>query len=211
MGFEDANALLQGGGSPIIKFARIGDSVTGLLLDAEVTDQTEPSGKVVVDEKSGKPKKQIIYTLQTDLRDPSIEDDDGVRRVFAKWAIRQAIEEELARQGLEKVGLQANGKLTLTHNATKKSGTVGFSDMKLFEAKYERPGLPTSVDAPAPAGGSGIPSAVDLVAKYGQQAVDMAQGIYGGAPNTPFAVIAQATNIPEAELKPFLTGETGPF
>ena len=201
MAFEDANALLAGGGDPIIKFAKIGDSVTGLLLDAEVVDQTTPQGTVVVDEKTGRVKKQIIYTLQTDLRDPMIEDDDGKRRVFAKWAIQQAISEALQEQGLEKVGLKANGKLTIIHTSTKAAGTKGFSDMKLFEARYEAPGLPSSTGETAPAAPAG---SIDLVAKYGQQPVDTAMSILNGAPNTPLAVVAQATQISEADLKAFL-------
>lgn len=211
MGFEDANALLSTGGDPIVKFAKIGDSITGFLVDAEVADQTTPQGAPVVDEKTGRVKKQIIYTLQTDERDPSIEDDDGKRRVFAKWAIQQAISEELREQGLEKVGLRPNGKLTITHTSVKPASTRGFSDMKLFTVKYEAPGLPSSTEDSGASVATETGEVVDLVGKYGQTAVDMAQSIYNGAPNTPIAVIAQATSIPEAELKPFLTGEYGPF
>jgi len=211
MGFNDANELLAGGGDPTIKFANLGDSVEGLLLDAEVVDQTTPQGDTVYDKKTGKVKKQIIYTLQTDLRDPAIEDDDGKRRVFAKWAIQQAITDALREAGLERVGLQANGRIKITHNATKKSDTRGFSDMKLFEAQYTPPALASSTE-PAP---SSAPAAadedVDLVATYGQQAVDMAFQIYNTSPDTPMAIISQATKIPEAHLRPALTGEIGPF
>jgi hypothetical protein len=203
MGFEDANALLQGGGDPIIKFAKLGDSVTGLLLDAEVVDQTTPQGATVVDEKTGRVKKQIIYTLQTELRDPFIEDDDGKRRVFAKWAIQQAITEALQEAGLEKVGLKPNGKLTITHSSVKPASTRGFSDMKLFEAKYEAPGLPSSTDD-APVAEKAPAGSTDLVGKYGQQPVDMALGILNGAPNTPLNVIAQASGIAVEDLQAFV-------
>lgn len=219
MGFNDANELLRTGGSPIVKFDRIGSSVTGKLLDAEVVDQTTPQGDPVVDTKTGRVKKQIIYTLQTAERDASIEDDDGKRRVFAKWAIQAAISDALRDMGLEKVGLQANGTLTITHTSTKPATTRGFSDIKLFEAKYVPPTLASSTEpaeeaAPATTStgaGDGLLTKEQLAAKYGQASVDMAWQIYTAAKNTPLAVIAQASNIPAAELQFALTGEGGPF
>lgn len=217
MGFNDANALLQTGGDPIVKFDRIGASVTGKLLDAEVVDQTTPQGDVVTDQKTGRVKKQIVYTLQTTERDPSIEDDDGKRRVFAKWAIQAAITDCLREMGLEKVGLQPNGVLTITHTSTKPAQTRGFSDIKLFTATYQPPSLATTVEAPAQeevvtaANAGGDLTKEQLVAKYGQQAVDMAFQIYGASPATPLHVIAQASNIPEADLRFALTGEGSAF
>lgn len=219
MGFNDANALLQTGGSPIVKFDRIGASVTGKLLDAEVVDQTTPQGDVVTDAKTGRVKKQIVYTLQTTERDPSIEDDDGKRRIFAKWAIQAAISDCLREMGLEKVGLQPNGVLTITHTSTKPAQTRGFSDLKLFTATYQPPALASTTEpAPAPAGTEETITVADvnltraeLTAKYGEQAVNMAFQIYGASPATPLHVISQASNIPEADLRFALTGEGSAF
>jgi hypothetical protein len=212
MGFNDANALLQTGGDPIAKFNAIGDSITGILVDAEVVDQTTPQGEVVTDTKTGRVKKQIVYTLQTDERDAAIEDDDGKRRVFAKWAIQQAITEALQEQGLEKVGLQEGGKITITHTHTKPASTKGFSDMKLFTVKYEKPGPKGLATPSASTGDTDVYKTKEqLVAEYGQQSVDMAWQIYGASPQTPLNVIAQASNIPEADLRFALTGEGSAF
>lgn len=193
MGFADANSLLSGPRQPIAKFDRVGDSVTGTLVDAEVAPVTSPTGETQVD-KNGNPRQQIIYTLQTDERDPEIDDDNGQRRVFAKWAIQKAISTCLTDAGLSKVGLQEGGKLTITHTGTQKATQRGYSDIKLYEASYVAPparSLPSvgSEDAAKP------------VEKYSQQQMDTAFSIYNANPDTPLDVISAATKIPVSELQ----------
>lgn len=201
MGFSDANMLLSGPRQPIAKFDRIGDSVTGTLLDAEVAPVTSPTGETQMD-KNGNPKQQIIYTLQTDERDPEIEDDDGKRRVFAKWAIQRAISTCLAESGLAKVGLQEGGTLTIKFSGTQKASQRGYSDIKLYEASYVAPPARTlastthgSEDA-APAA-----AAEPAAGEYTQQQMDTAFSIYNANPDTPLEVISAATKIPVAELQ----------
>ena len=138
MGFADANSLLSGPRQPIAKFDNVGDSVTGTLVDAEVAPVTSPTGEAQLD-KNGNPRQQIIYTLQTDERDAEIDDDNGQRRVFAKWAIQKAISTCLTDAGLSKTGLQEGGKLTITHTGTQKASQRGYSDIKLYEASYTPP------------------------------------------------------------------------
>jgi len=191
MAFSDANALLSGPKQPIAKFDKIGDAVIGTLIDAEVAPVTDPMGNVQYD-KNNNPKQQIIYTLQTDERDPEIEDDDGQRRVFAKWAIQKAISTCLAEAGLAKAGLQEGGRLTITFSATQKASQRGYQDIKLYTAAYEPPparSLVTST-APAPAGN-----------KHPQDMVDMAFKMYQTNPSTPLEVMSTATNIPVADLQ----------
>jgi hypothetical protein len=200
MGFNDANMLLSGPRQPIAKFEKIGDSVTGTLLDAEVAPITSPTGEVQVD-KNGNPKQQIIYTLQTEERDPEIDDDDGKRRVYAKWAIQKAISECLADAGLASQGLQEGGVLTVTHTATQKASQRGYSDIKLFKAEYVPP--------PArklPSGPTQVASAAAAVSasSYTDEQVQMAYQIHTNKPDTPLSVISAATGIPEADLEGIL-------
>ena len=203
MGFSDANQLLSGPRQPIAKFDRIGDLVTGTLLDAEVAPVTSPTGETQVD-KNGNPKQQIIYTLQTDERDPEIEDDDGKRRVFAKWAIQRAISTCLAESGLAKVGLQEGGTLTIKFSGTQKASQRGYSDIKLYEASYTAPPPRTlasgfgSEDVPQTAS---TPVAAAPAAAYSQQQMDTAFSIYNANPDTPLEVIEAATKIPVSELQ----------
>ena len=203
MGFNDANMLLSGPRQPIVKFDNIGDSVTGVLIDAEVAPITSPTGEVQTD-KNGNPKQQIIYTLQTDERDAEIDDDDGKRRLYAKWAIQKAISECLADAGLGSNGLQEGGTLTVTHTSTQKASQRGYSDIKLYKAEYVAPparSLPTG-----PMKGS----AADAVASIGgkpaftDEQVQMAYQIHTTSPDTPLEVISAATKIPVADLKGIL-------
>ncbi len=191
MAFSDANALLSGPKQPIAKFDKIGDFVAGALVNAEVAPVTDPMGNVQYD-KNNNPKQQIIYTLQTDERDPEIEDDDGQRRVFAKWAIQKAISTCLAEAGLAKAGLQEGGKLTITFSATQKASQRGYQDIKLYTAAYEPPparSLATST-APSPE-----------TSKHPQEMVDLAFKMYQTNPSTPLEVMSAATNIPVADLQ----------
>lgn len=205
MGFSDANQLLSGPRQPIAKFDRIGDSVTGTLLDAEVAPVTSPTGETQVD-KNGNPKQQIIYTLQTDERDPEIEDDDGKRRVFAKWAIQRAISTCLAESGLAKVGLQEGGKLTIKFSGTQKASQRGYSDIKLYEASYTAPPPRTlasnvgSEDTHNPVSGAPAPTATE----FSEQQLETAFSIFKANPDTPLEVISAATKIPVAELEGLL-------
>lgn len=199
MGFSDANMLLSGPRQPIAKFDRIGDSVTGTLLDAEVAPVTSPTGETQVD-KNGNPKQQIIYTLQTDERDSEIEDDDGKRRVFAKWAVQRAISTCLAEAGLAKVGLQEGGTLTITFSGTQKASQRGYSDIKLYEAKYVAP--PARTLASSVGSEDAAPAAsAEPAGEYTQQQMDTAFSIYNANPDTPLEVISAATKIPVSELQ----------
>lgn len=200
MGFSDANMLLSGPRQPIAKFDRIGDSVTGVLLDAEVAPVTSPTGETQVD-KNGNPKQQIIYTLQTDERDPEIEDDDGKRRVFAKWAIQRAISTCLAESGLAKVGLQEGGTLTIKFSGTQKASQRGYSDIKLYEASYVAPPARTLASSVGSEDAAPAASTEPAAGEYTQQQMDTAFSIYNANPDTPLEVISAATKIPVSELQ----------
>lgn len=203
MGFADANRLLSGPREPIAKFEAIGDTITGTLIDAEVAPITAPDGTVQTD-KNGNPKQQIIYTLQTDERDSEIEDDDGKRRVYAKWAIQKAISECLTNAGLANIGLQEGGKLTITHSSTQKASQKGYSDIKLYTAEYAPPpprGLPTSPSQATPTVST---TGVATAAKYTDEQIQMAYRIHQNAPDSDLAVISAATGIPTEDLSEIL-------
>lgn len=193
MGFNDANMLLSGPKQPIARFDNVGDFITGTLIDAEVAPITAPTGEIQTD-KSGNPKQQIIYTLQTKERDAEIEDDDGQRRVFAKWAIQRAISNCLADMGLARVGLQEGGTLTITHSGTQPASQRGYNDIKLYEASYVAPparSLPTEVGS-AKKASSG---------EFDSDAHRMAFALRKNNPQTPLDVIAAATNLSMDELE----------
>lgn len=69
----------------------VGERVKGRILDATVTQQTNTKFEPLFF-PDGKPRSQVVVTFQTQLRDPEIEDDDGIRRFFAKGGAVQTDE-----------------------------------------------------------------------------------------------------------------------
>ena len=74
-------------GGKWVKLTEVGDKVTGVILDAEMVNRTDPEGNVVLNKKSGKPRRIARLRLQTD--DDS--DDDGVRIFDANESAQDAL------------------------------------------------------------------------------------------------------------------------
>lgn len=135
--YDDATDFLTGGGKPTFKFSNVGDTVVGTLVACEKNQQTEPDGTLKwFDEAKTKPLQQLVMTLQTDLRDSAIDNDDGQRRIFVKGAMREAVAAAVKKAGAP---LADGGKLAVRHTGTKPAEIRGHSATKLYEAMYEPP------------------------------------------------------------------------
>src|SRR5687768_5474607 len=96
---QTADDLIHGSGLPYCKFNNVGDSVTGKVIKADP--------RQAVDFKTGEPKffkdnspiMELVITLQTDLRDPTIEDDDGKRVLYAGNRMLKAIKAAVREHG----------------------------------------------------------------------------------------------------------------
>lgn len=89
--------------------------IEGEILDFTERDRTDPDGNVVFKKGTSNPRKEWVFVLKTDLRDPERDDDDGTRNVSfnesAQRAIAKAIKESGAKAtvgGRLKVGVKAN-------------------------------------------------------------------------------------------------------
>lgn len=83
---EGVRDLLDGGpGKPSWggKGTPIGAKITGVPVEMESTQQRNLEGGLLFFD-DGKPRMQLVITLQTSMRSEDIQDDDGQRRVFAK-------------------------------------------------------------------------------------------------------------------------------
>jgi len=118
---QTANDLLMGGGgAPSANFKSEGASITGRIvaisepyLEREYDPNAPGQGKLKTFPKSGDPIMTFNFDVATDLRDPSIDDDDGVRRVYMDGArIKKAFREHLRAIGAP--GLEVGGQITLT-------------------------------------------------------------------------------------------------
>ncbi|AFN37810.1 hypothetical protein FGG44_gp69 [Mycobacterium phage MacnCheese] len=143
---NDSYGFLGGGGPASAKFASHGDVVGGVIaVEPEQRQQTDMKTNEGLTWKDGSPRMQLIVTVQTDLNDPEIEDDDGLRRLFVKGEMRKAVQKAVIQAGAK--GLDVGGELYVTYVGDgEKKGNL--SAPKLYTATYAKP---AAGSAPAPA------------------------------------------------------------
>lgn len=138
---SDVSNFLAPSGIPACKFPAIGTTVTGkIVAPPEVQQQTEIGTGRPLTFDDGKPRQQLVITIQTDQRDPEISDDDGQRRVFVtgtKASEGGGMLGAFKRAGI--TDLQVGGTLTVkyTHDGARTS--PAYSPPKQYEASYAPP------------------------------------------------------------------------
>jgi hypothetical protein len=134
------DGLMEGAGARQFKFEKIGDTVEGVVEAVQKQQQTDPENGQPVTWPNGDPKFQFVFTLATSL-DPADADDDGRRRIFAKYKLLQAIQDavRLAKHSGSVVG----GTLKVQHHATEPPKLKHHSPTKLYRAKFT-PGAATA-------------------------------------------------------------------
>lgn len=81
-----------------------GDSVTGVIEKIETTQVNDFQTKQPAYWNEGRPKEQIHVIIQTQLRDPSVDDDDGRRSLWIKgWGIQLKAFRDACRQAGVKI------------------------------------------------------------------------------------------------------------
>lgn len=145
---KDPNDLLLGGGVPTAKFPNVGDTHVGRVLDAEVTQQTDIDGNLLFWD-DGKPREQIVATLQTEERDPSIEDDDGRRKLYIKGQMMKAVADAMRKAGAKQI---VGGRLAVRFESQAAPDKPGRSGKKIYAAAFEAGAAPAVDDLLAGAG-----------------------------------------------------------
>ncbi|AHZ95621.1 hypothetical protein PBI_OKIROE_60 [Mycobacterium phage OkiRoe] len=111
--------FLAGGGAPTAKFPNgVYGTVNGGRIVAEpVVEQQRDydTGKPLTYD-DGNPKMQMVVTIQTDLRDPSISDDDGKRRLFVRSGMRAAVQKAVQAAGVDFLAVGGDLQVTYTHD-----------------------------------------------------------------------------------------------
>lgn len=137
LNYDELDDLFSGGGAPAASFSEIGDSITGVILNAEARQQTDFDSGEALTWDDGKPRMEVVITLSTKLRDPEIEDDEGERRLFCRGqmltAMRGAVKK--AKDKKPRIG----GRLTVTFSDEGEQKKRGFNKPKLFTVTYEPP------------------------------------------------------------------------
>lgn len=127
--------LMGGGGAPTAKFPTPGTTVSGRITQKPTVEQQR-------DIKTGDPKfwsdgnpmMQLVVTVQTELRDPTIDEDDGRRRLFVKGVMKNAIADAVRNAGAR--GLEVGGTLAVTYTHDGVAKERGMSPPKQYTATY---------------------------------------------------------------------------
>lgn len=202
----NANDVLMGSaGAPTAKFDEPGATWEGQIVappqahQVRKYDKDNPGGGELQFFPSGDPIMGVAVDIQTTVRDATIEDDDGVRRVYLdgrynKEAVRNAVRAAGA-QGLEVGG---HLKITFTHREdptdkrSRKFWTVVYTPAG-NSALMEEPAPQTPVAAPTPPAAPAVQAAPAPAAAAGPSPADTAKQLI--AAGLDDATIAKATEL----------------
>lgn len=147
---SDANELIMGNSIPSCAFK---DEKT--THEGTITALAASQARVYLkpDELAfwpdGQPKMQAVITMQTDERDPEIENDNGMRRLYVSSPrMREAIAAAVKKAGATK--LAVGGKLGVQFTRRDPAGKNPDNLPKLYGAKYEVPPAGSEFTEPAP-------------------------------------------------------------
>lgn len=147
--------LMGGGGAPSAKFPQPGTTVAGRITEQPRLEQqrdfTTGEAKFW---KDGNPQMQLIVTVQTDQRDPQIDEDDGRRRLYVKGALKNAVADAVRAAGAR--GLEVGGHLTVTYTHDGQATQRGMNPPKQYTAQYTAAAV-AELTAPDP----GVPAGVN--------------------------------------------------
>ena len=147
---NDVESFLSSGGKSA-KFESMGDMIAGEITDVSVQDQRNMDSGQVMTWDDGLPRKQMVISLQTDLRED--DDDDGVRKVYVKggnYTVDQgsgASGKTALQQACKKAGVkipEAGGTLKVAFTGLGVKTNRGFSAPKLFTMSYQPPKIAAS-------------------------------------------------------------------
>ncbi|MDF2848997.1 MAG: hypothetical protein K0R97_2979 [Oerskovia sp.] len=150
------DVIMGGGGVPSAKFATPGDSIKGRIIappqayQVRDYDRNNPGAGELKFYPSGDPIMAIYVDLATDLRDPSIEDDDGIRRVYDEGRSRKE-DVRTAVRNAGAAGLEVGATLELAF--THREDPEDKRSRKFWQARYIPAGNAALMtpEAPAPA------------------------------------------------------------
>jgi hypothetical protein len=128
---DDLDRLLQqtGGKSFFTRDSKVGDSVTGPIVDISVRQATDYTTKEVMYWPDGNPKEQIIVVVRAEGITPEDEDDDLHRAIYIKgWGLQRPAFIEAAKAHKPELG----DRFTATFVAEKPNPKGGFP-AKVYE------------------------------------------------------------------------------
>lgn len=156
---QDANDFLMGAGGKSASFKGTAPiTVSGVVKqEPTLSQQRDITSGEPKTWNNGDPMMQMVITLQTDERDPSDPDDDGVRVLYVAGDRQRALREAVKRAGAKRVEVGGRITMTYTHDDLTKEVKRGMNPPKKYSATYEPPnpldaaGLNQPAENPFPA------------------------------------------------------------
>lgn len=130
---DDINDFLESGGIPSAKFDKIGDTYEGTVIRMEKLQQRDFETGEPQTWDDGSPKNMLHVDIQTDIRDPEIAGDDGIRRLYVRGNMIQAVRSAM-RAAQSRI--YSGGHLRVTYVRDGDRQSRGRQPAKLYEAVY---------------------------------------------------------------------------
>ena len=139
------------GGGQSAQFPKIGTEYEGEVLSYRETQQKDMDTGKLVTWEDGSPKMMGVWTLDAgatgkwedrtgdgDWVHVDVEDDDGVRTVYASGGLHTAIGAALRKAKVRGSDSFVGGTLRVKLIRTEKSQTKGYRPRKIFEAEFTK-------------------------------------------------------------------------
>ena len=195
------------GGSKSASFLNIGDSVEGTVLSSAIKQATDIKTKAPLTWDDGNPQMNFVFELQTSLRDPQIENDNGIRSVWMKvsGSDKKAVKKAVLDAGVDDI--YDGGYMKVTYVGDEPSSVPGFNAKKIKEVQYRAPQGAVGQAAEAPPAQSNFSQPQHAHQGQGQpaqaQPVTQAPQQWGQNPQQGQGQPAQAQQAPQQSQSPW--------
>ena|SRR5215471_7572228 len=136
---DEVDDFFFGSSSPTCSFKELGRTYEG-VIEAKKMEQArdiKDRNKLLFWD-DGQPKKQAVFTLRTEERDPKVENDDGRRRLFiGSKGQKEAMQAALKAANVRTVAI--GGTIKIQYVADGEATNPGLDPPKIFRAKYTPP------------------------------------------------------------------------
>jgi hypothetical protein len=167
----DPNAFLMGAAVPSMRWDAPGVRLSGRVVHRETRLQTVFGTGEVKKWPSGDPMYQLVVHVQTTWRDPSIENDNGVRAVYIKGKLfTDAVRDAVRAAGAP--GVEVGGMIEIVYTGDDMTSKAPIKP-KMYQVRYQAappqyqdhqsggyipPGTYANLPPAPPGGGWGAPS-----------------------------------------------------
>lgn len=164
---EAVSSFLSGGGGKSASFKAIGDRIKGTIISAEERQQIDLDTDKPAFWDDGKPKMQLVITLQTEDRNDA--DDDGIRNLYVKGSKKPESKSMTAAliAAIKAAGvpsIDVGGTLAMAYIGDGVASKRGFNPPKQYQAAYKPPAIGADFLAdPTPAPAAPAPDEFDLL------------------------------------------------